>query len=167
MYSILFCVCLLVLASRADLIPASRATWSGRTIQAPDGSVSFQWEGVQASVAFSNATALSVFIRSEDAVGVARFRVVVDGAVLPSAVVNVGGGFDQEVVLASGLSLAPHIVTLWSITDPIAMSWPVIQNGSTAVLHFDTDAGFFVASPALPQRRLRIIGDSIVCFCAN
>lgn len=89
-----------------------------------------------------------------------RFRVVVDGVVEPSPV-SVAAGENQEVLLASGLSAAAHIVTLWSITDPIALAWPYVPNGSTLVSHFATDAGAFAASPALPQRRLRIIGDSI------
>jgi len=148
--------------SLGAVLPASSATWQGRTAldTAAPGGVAFSWEGTQATVAFSGASSLSMVIRSTDRVGTSRFRLLVDGSAMPDPI-DVAAGVNATVLLASGLSTASHVVTLWSITDPIAMSWPVIQNGSTSVLSFVTDAGVFTASPPLPTRRLRIIGDSI------
>lgn len=140
---------------------ANKARWHGRTIQDSTGGVSFSWEGSECNFQFSGATSVSATLKSSYTSGSARLRVVVDNIPLTNPFI-VNPGDDKVFLLASGLDASSkHNITLYAITDPISMSWPIIANGTITALSFSIDTGTFLDSPLQSKRRIRIIGDSI------
>lgn len=162
LHPLLTLTCALTLChSFAAVIPGTVGTWVGRTLRDESlGTVSFLWEGVQASVMVSNSTTVSVTLASYLARGF--FRVYVD-SVTDSSLLPISPSAAYPVTLAQGLDPAvPHLITLYYITDPITMTWPKLPSPGTSVvvLGFEADGDFAPPSPPL-SRRLLVIGDSI------
>jgi lysophospholipase L1-like esterase len=63
----------------------------------------------------------------------------------------------QTLALADGLPAGPHTVEIVNRSE----TW----QGNAALLSFDTD-GAWRAAPALPSRKLLVLGDSITCGAA-
>ena len=154
-----FCMCLATAA--ASSIPATAAIWQGRTLRNEQaGAVAFSWEGVQASFTVSQASSVTMIVSSTFPHGASKFHVLVD-KVLHSNVSVVGGSRSVSVQLLSNLDRSTsHVVTLWSITDPIALTWPNLPPASLEIESFSSD-GLFLLPPQPKTRRLKIIGDSI------
>jgi len=156
-------------AGQGATLRATDARWIGRTQRdEAAGSVAFAWEGTQAQVVVSGATTVSATLHSAYVSGGgARFRVLLNGTAQPD-ILTLAPGQSEGVLLVGGLLPAEtYVVTLWSITDPITMTWPLIDAGFVTALHFDVDAGAFLPPQPAPTRRVRIIGDSITAGNQN
>ena len=136
MRSVRACAALLAAASAATVPASSRSVvWQGRTVTGdaafPAGAVAFSWEGVQASFTVTGTTTVSMLAGST-LPGPARFHVLVDGAIVTN-VTSPAHSPASTTTLASGLDASTaHNLTLWYITDPISISWPLIPDGGQA-----------------------------------
>jgi lysophospholipase L1-like esterase len=126
----------------------ARVTRMGRTVAEPDGTVRFGYSGVTLSVAVQGSR-----LSMEAAGGGANsvVDVIVDGGA------------------PSTLHLDPQQRTYELLKDagPGAHRIQVVHRtetwlGVTAIARFSTD-GKIVAAPALPSRKLLVLGDSVTC----
>lgn len=132
--------------------------------QPEEDAVRFSWEGVQAMFNVDGATSIKMKLASTftNADAEPRFRVFVDGVLATNLTVAQDSHDYTEYTLVTGLdSLISHQVTALYITDPITLDWDNLPNQWLSVKAFSTD-GSFGAPPAQRQRRLQIIGDSII-----
>mmetsp|Transcript_40261 Transcript_40261/g.101113 ORF Transcript_40261/g.101113 Transcript_40261/m.101113 type:complete len:443 (+) Transcript_40261:72-1400(+) len=151
-----------LLLSEGEILPASsaRVRWQGRALWAENGSASFSWAGVQASMTVRNATTVSVRLMSDfKDPTISMFRVFVDNG--PGVKIHVRGAEWEEYMLVSGLSSSSaHNITLWYATDPVSTDWEwSVTNQRITIESFITDGGF-ESPPPVRQRRLEFIGDS-------
>lgn len=128
----------------------ARVARMGRTQPVGDGGVRFSYPGVSFYLRF-DGTRLSAVT---DASGKDTYLdVLIDGAPrklrLPSG--------RQNVLLAEGLTPGPHTAEIVNRSE----TW----QGTATLLSFDTD-GEWRAAPALPARKLMVLGDSVTCGAA-
>jgi lysophospholipase L1-like esterase len=119
----------------------------GRAEVAADGGVRFSYPGVSFFLNFEGTRLGAVAQASGDQ---SYLDVIVDGA---ERRIRLGAGF-QTLSLADGLPAGPHTVEIVNRSE----TW----QGSAALLGFDTD-GTWRAAPALPSRKLLLLGDSVTC----
>ena len=121
---------------------------TGRSQVQPDGAVYFAYPGVGFAVAFDGTrVAMAVDASSDNS----YVDVIVDGG--KARKVHLARGA-QTLVLAEGLVAGPHRVEVVNRSE----AWL----GKATVQRFDTDGGWLPA-PALPQRKLLVMGDSVTC----
>ena len=133
-------------ASEALRADDARVTRMGRTVAAPDGTLRFGYPGVTLGVRFSGSR-----LAVEMAGGAASLvDVIVDGG----APVTLRPGPDVRSITLFEGSAGQHRVELVHRTE----TWL----GVVAVAGFTTD-GTFQAPPALPKRRMLVLGDSVTC----
>jgi lysophospholipase L1-like esterase len=125
----------------------SHVTRMGRTVVADDGTVRFGYPGVTLSLAV-DGTRLAV-----DAAGGTRslFDVIVDGK--PAGTLRLAPEMKRYDVFKDAAP-GPHQVELVHRGE----TWL----GVPSIARFTAD-GTFLAAPALPQRRLLVLGDSVTC----
>lgn len=122
----------------------------GRTAPGPDGGLRFSYPGVSFYLNFEG-TRLAA---SAEASGSDSYLdIIVDGV---ARKVRLAAG-RAEVVLAQGLAPGRHSAQIVNRSE----TW----QGNAALLWFDTD-GAWRSPPALPARRLMILGDSVTCGAA-
>lgn len=121
---------------------------TGRSQVQPDGAVYFAYPGVGFAVAFDGTrVAMAVDASSDNS----YVDVIVDGG--KARKVHLARGA-QTLVLAEGLVAGPHRVEVVNRSE----AWL----GKATVRRFDTD-GAWLPAPALPQRKLLVMGDSVTC----
>lgn len=121
---------------------------TGRSQVQPDGAVYFAYPGVGFAVAFDGTrVAMAVDASSDNS----YVDVMVDGGAARK--VHLAKG-TQMLVLAEGLAAGPHRVEVVNRSE----AWL----GKATVQRFDTD-GAWLPTPALPQRKLLVMGDSVTC----
>jgi len=90
-----------------------------------------------------------------------QFRIFVDGSLTANISASQASQHHSNFTLVASLNpVAAHQITVWYITDPIALDWRNLSNRWVSISSFSTD-GRFGGAPAQRQRRLQIIGDSI------
>lgn len=169
-----------ILGYAAAGIPASSplVLWQGRTlVNASNGAVAFDLEGVSATVVVSGATmvtaaVVSTFLEAPPTILHGRslqdssfpkfgvYRVFVDGVRGLNVTVFPGAA---NVTLASGLDPSrPHTIRAVYTTDPVYNVWPNVTcvGCYQSVVSLSTD-GVFGSPPAVPQRTMLLVGDSI------
>jgi lysophospholipase L1-like esterase len=119
----------------------------GRTEVVADGSVRFSYPGVSFYLNFEGTRLTATTQASGDQ---SYLDVVVDGA---ARKVRLAAG-RQTLVLANALAAGKHTVEVVNRSE----TW----QGSAALLNFETD-GEWRAAPALPARKLLLLGDSVSC----
>ncbi|RZT09475.1 GDSL-like Lipase/Acylhydrolase family protein [Duganella sp. CF402] len=119
----------------------------GRTEVAADGGVRFSYPGVSFFLNFEGTRLGAVAQASGDQ---SYLDVIVDGA---ERRIRLSAG-RQTLSLADGLPAGQHSVEIVNRSE----TW----QGSAALLGFDTD-GTWRAAPALPSRKLLLLGDSVTC----
>ncbi|MRW88989.1 xylan esterase [Duganella sp. FT80W] len=124
-----------------------RVVVEGRTAPAADGGLRFSYPGVSFFVNFDGTRLAATF----DASGKDSFLDVVVDGIARKLRLAVGRA---SVVLAEGLARGPHGVEIVNRSE----TW----QGNATLLSFDTD-GTWRAPPALPARKLAILGDSVTC----
>ena len=125
-----------------------RVARTGRSQVQPDGAVYFAYPGVGFAVAFDGTrVAMAVDASSDNS----YVDVIVDGG--KARKVHLARGA-QTLVLAEGLVAGPHRVEVVNRSE----AWL----GKATVRRFDTD-GAWLPAPALPQRKLLVMGDSVTC----
>ena len=119
----------------------------GRTVAEPDGAVRFGYPGVTLSLAV-DGTRLAV-----DAAGGTNslVDVIVDGK--PAGTLHLAPQLKSYDVF-KGAAPGPHKVELVHRSE----TWL----GVTSIARFTAD-GRFLAAPALPKRRMLVLGDSVTC----
>jgi lysophospholipase L1-like esterase len=119
----------------------------GRTVAAPDGTVRFGYPGVTLLLAV-DGTRLAV-----DAAGGTRslFDVIVDGK--PAGTLRLAPEMKRYDIF-KGAAPGPHKVELVHRGE----TWL----GVASIARFTAD-GTFLAAPALPQRHMLVLGDSVTC----
>jgi lysophospholipase L1-like esterase len=125
----------------------SHVTRMGRTVAGDDGTVRFGYPGVTLSLAV-DGTRLAV-----DAAGGTRslFDVIVDGK--PAGTLRLAPEMKRYDVFKDAAP-GPHRVELVHRGE----TWL----GVPSIARFTAD-GTFLAAPALPKRRLLVLGDSVTC----
>lgn len=119
----------------------------GRADVGADGGVRFSYPGVSFYLNFDGTRLTTTAQASGDQT---YLDVIVDGA--PRKLrLNAGR---QTLVLADGLPAGRHSVEIVNRSE----TW----QGSAALLGFDTD-GAWAPPPALPERKLLLLGDSVTC----
>jgi len=121
---------------------------TGRSQVQPDGAVYFAYPGVGFAVAFDGTRVAMAADTSSDN---SYVDVMVDGGAARK--VHLAKG-TQTLVLAEGLAAGPHRVEVVNRSE----AWL----GKATVQRFDTD-GAWLPAPALPQRKLLVMGDSVTC----
>jgi lysophospholipase L1-like esterase len=137
--------------------------WTGRTLIPGDGTITFDWEGVAATLTVVNASYVYANITDSTYSGT-RFSVWSQGAVTTGGqflhildfLATPGGPSNNLMARADGSSQLT--LTLRNEVEPTFIGSDTGHN--LTVNGFMTD-GVFVASPSLPTRRIEIIGDSI------
>ncbi|MYM66438.1 xylan esterase [Pseudoduganella sp. FT55W] len=119
----------------------------GRVEVVADGGVRFSYPGVSFFMNFEGTRLSAVAQASGDQ---SYLDVIVDGA--PRKVRLASGR--QTLSVADGLAPGKHTVEIVNRSE----TW----QGSAALLSFDTD-GEWRAAPALPARKLLLLGDSVTC----
>ncbi|KQQ31863.1 xylan esterase [Duganella sp. Leaf126] len=120
---------------------------TGRGEVRADGAVHFAYPGVGFALAFDGTRAsMTVEAGSDNS----YIDVIVDGS---ARKVHLARGA-QTLVLADGLARGAHRVEVVNRSE----AWL----GKATVQRFDTD-GAWLPAPALPQRKLLILGDSVTC----
>jgi lysophospholipase L1-like esterase len=119
----------------------------GRAEMAADGGVRFSYPGVSFFLNFEGTRLGAVAQASGDQ---SYLDVIVDGAERRIRLVT----GRQTLTLADGLPAGPHTAEIVNRSE----TW----QGSAALLGFDTD-GVWRAAPALPSRKLLLLGDSVTC----
>jgi lysophospholipase L1-like esterase len=136
-------------AAAEQAIPAADAHVArmGRTVAEPDGAVRFGYPGVTLSLNVEG-TRLAV-----DAAGSAKslVDVIVDGK--PAGMLHLAPQVTSYDVF-KGAAPGTHRVELVHRSE----TWL----GVTSIARFTTD-GRFLAAPALPTRRMLVLGDSVTC----
>lgn len=122
----------------------------GRAEVVADGGVRFSYPGVSFFVNFEGTRLGAVAQASGDQ---SYLDVVVDGT---ERRIRLSAG-RQTLALADGLPAGQHAVEIVNRSE----TW----QGNAALLSFDTD-GAWRAAPALPSRKLLLLGDSITCGAA-
>eukprot|EP00928_Gymnodinium_smaydae_P081169 TRINITY_DN64731_c0_g1_i1.p1 TRINITY_DN64731_c0_g1~~TRINITY_DN64731_c0_g1_i1.p1 ORF type:complete len:403 (-),score=59.18 TRINITY_DN64731_c0_g1_i1:108-1316(-) len=161
-------------------------TWQGRTLrgdseavrhssrevleQLEPGAVAFAWGGVQASVVVRGARSLSAWISSTLRNGhkVAKLHIYVNGTFYYSGFpfgwevpLDVADGSKKRYTLVDGLHPdTGYEITIWFVSDPIAIGWPYLLPDFVAFHEFRIDDGSFEASRSR-ERRLLVVGDSM------
>ena len=107
---------------------------------------SFSWSG-SAMMAHFQGTGATLRIDGSPN----QFTVVVDGNVAPQVLKVVSG--TSQYAVASGLAAGTHDVVIWKRTEG--------TQGDNRFLGVDVTGGQLLASPAAPERRIEIYGDSI------
>ncbi len=121
---------------------------TGRSEVRPDGAVYFAYPGVGFAVAFDGTRAAMAVEASSDN---SYFDVIVDGGAARKVHLAKGA---QTLVLAEGLAVGPHRVEVINRSE----TWL----GKATLQRFDTD-GAWLPAPALSQRKLLVMGDSVTC----
>ena len=125
-----------------------RVARTGRSQVQSDGAIYFAYPGVGFAVAFDGTrVAMAVDASSDNS----YVDVMVDGGAARK--VHLAKG-TQMLVLAEGLAAGPHRVEVVNRSE----TWL----GKATVQRFDTD-GAWLPAPALPQRKLLVMGDSVTC----
>ncbi|WP_373988033.1 bifunctional acetylxylan esterase/glucomannan deacetylase AxeC2 [Duganella sp. BuS-21] len=119
----------------------------GRADVGADGGVRFSYPGVSFYLNFDGTRLAATAQASGDQT---YLDVIVDGA---PRTLRLGAG-RQTLVLADGLPAGRHTVEIVNRSE----TW----QGSAALLAFDTD-GAWAPPPALPERKLLLLGDSVSC----
>lgn len=137
---------------------------AGRTLRNDTaGSVSFAWEGVQASFTTLPGTTSVVMLAFTNASGPASFHTLVDGVLALNF--SISGATLLPYTIASGLDPSTgHNVTIWSIDDPITFSWdtlPPVVHTVRAFTAVGAPSCGFADPPPAKSRRLLLVGDSI------
>ena len=144
--------------SSPSSLNAGSATWQGRVLNDLSGTnVSFSWEGVSARFSVIDASTISL-TASTSGIGTGTFHTLVDGALISNWTLH--GGAISNITIATTLSSGKHDIVIWSATDPIRRSWDTLPRWVNSFHSFYSD-GLLTPGPPLPNRRLRIIGDSI------
>ena len=140
-----------VTALRAASCPAddARISYEGRTAPGTDHQVRLGFPGIVVRV---RASAPELHVRIEASSDTVLFNLAVDGKDEPRVQLKKGA---NDVVLCRGLAAGTHEIELTRRNE----SW----QGVCAILGFDAPGGAILAAPALPQRKLMFIGDSITC----
>jgi lysophospholipase L1-like esterase len=125
--------------------------WMGRIEEAPNGAVRLGYPGITALIHFTGTT---LAWRVEATSAHCHFNVSIDNGT--SRIVKAAAG-RSTLVLAEGLSDGPHVARVVRRTE----SWP----GTIAVEAVTTN-GRLLEPPALPERKLLFLGDSITCGAA-
>jgi hypothetical protein len=152
-------------APPAFSLPASSATWQGRTITGASGEVTWDWEGVAARIVVgpgvSDLAMVAAFVGS-GAKGSPGFRILVDDENSPPAAnISLSVGGPRSVPLLTGLDASvAHNVTVFYQTDPITLAWPELPAANVTVYAFTSSAGPISPAPRR-NRSLLFIGDSI------
>jgi len=136
-------------AGAAETVPAQDAhvVRMGRTAPDADGALRFGYPGVTLRVAFTG-TRLAMDAQGGE-------RSLVDVSVDGGAPVTLRLGTEQRSIdLVKDAAPGPHTVDVVHRTE----TWL----GVTSVARFATD-GRFEAAPALPARKLLVLGDSVTC----
>jgi len=120
----------------------------GRAEIRSDGAVHFAYPGVSFYASF-DGTRVSMAVQAGSANS--YLDVIVDGGAARKLHLEKG---THTVVLAQGLAAGPHTVEIVNRSE----TWL----GQATVSSFDTD-GAWLPAPALPQRKLLVLGDSITC----
>jgi lysophospholipase L1-like esterase len=138
-----------VAAAAEQTIPAADAHVArmGRTVAEPDGTVRFGYPGVTLSLNV-DGTRLAV-----DAAGSTRslVDVIVDGK--PAGTLHLAP-LSKRYEVFKDAAPGPHKVELVHRSE----TWL----GVTSIARFTAD-GRFLPAPALPQRRMLVLGDSVTC----
>jgi lysophospholipase L1-like esterase len=137
----------------SETVPASdaRVARMGRTVQDPDGAVRFGYPGVTLRVAFTG-TRLSMDAQGGTQGGnKSLVDVIVDGGA-PTTVALTPGV--RSIELVKDAKPGRHTVEVVHRTE----TWL----GVVSVARFATD-GKVAAAPALPRRKLLVLGDSVTC----
>ncbi|MTV39900.1 bifunctional acetylxylan esterase/glucomannan deacetylase AxeC2 [Duganella radicis] len=135
-------------AAAATIVAADpHVTRMGRVALEVDGGVRFSYPGVSFYVNFEGTRLGATAQASGDQT---YLDVIVDGA---ARKVRLAAG-RQTVVLADGLAAGKHTVEIVNRSE----TW----QGNAALLAFDTD-GTWQPAPALPARKLLLLGDSVTC----
>lgn len=118
----------------------------GRTAEQPDGALRFAYPGVRLTLAFSGQQ-LSMDAWSSGQHGI--LEVVVDGG--PVRRIKLGAGRATYTLVDTP---GEHVVDIMNRTE----TW----HGVTTLAGFTVD-GEVRQAPALPQRRMLVLGDSVTC----
>jgi lysophospholipase L1-like esterase len=149
LFAALSAVCAAAPAAAEQTIAAADAHVArmGRTVAEPDGTLRFGYPGVTLLLAV-DGTRLSV-----DAAGSAKslVDVIVDGK--PAGTLHLSPQMQRYDVF-KGAASGPHRVELVHRSE----TWL----GVASIARFIA-GGSFLAAPALPQRRMLVLGDSVTC----
>ncbi|MGV7209920.1 GDSL-type esterase/lipase family protein [Oxalobacteraceae bacterium A2-2] len=126
----------------------SRVAVMGRTQILPDGALRFAYPGVSL---FVNVEGTRLSMNAAGARGQNYVDVIVDGGA--PRTFRIAAGM-QAVPLLDGAAPGHHSVEIVNRTET--------RFGAVTVAGFNTD-GKLVAPPALPQRKLAVLGDSVTC----
>lgn len=139
---------LLAMPAAAELIPAADPLVArmGRTAEQADGALRFAYPGVKLTLAFSGRT-LSMDAWSSGPHG--YLEVVVDGG--PARRIRLGA---ERATYALVDTPGEHVVEVMNRTE----TW----HGVATLAGFTAD-GHLQPAPALPQRRMLVLGDSVTC----
>lgn len=135
-------------ASAAEPTPALDfgVRFVGRVDASDPAGARFAWSGSGIVARFSGTTVTAKVTGQQ-------YTVVVDGEVMPKWIPT--GGDD---VLAEGLADGEHTVEIYRRTEA--------NQGESTFIRLTTD-GEILTPPAVPDRRIEIIGDSITCGYGN
>jgi opacity protein-like surface antigen len=145
------------------VIPASSPSilYQGRTAVNKDGSRSFDWEGVQATLYVKDASYVIVQVNAS-ANTLTRLRAYVDGVEASTVYVTQGV---TEYVVAAGIPSGSHNVRVYNLLEPAVEDTP--GHGPLTLLGFATD-GTADTAPAPSTRNIQYLGDSItVGMCSR
>jgi len=145
-----------------------RIAWIGRHIVNSDGSVSADWEGVEARFWLANGTQrVTVGIQGNNPGG-QRYAVWAKGTAtgyrwVRTSAFWVGAGY-TEVDIIPGYSLQYDIqIRLQRTVEPL---FATFAGSTTRILWITSDAGF-VDTPPRSERRIEFLGDSITACLGN
>ena len=118
--------------------------WLGRVEKTQTGA-RFAWPGTGFMVRFQG-TGLTANLKTDEN---DYFQVVVDGKV---TLVSTKAG-TRAYDLARNLAAGEHVATFWRRTETV--------NGVVEVVSVDVVGGMLLSPPAIPNRRIEVVGDSI------
>ncbi|WP_083608098.1 SGNH/GDSL hydrolase family protein [Teredinibacter haidensis] len=137
------------MAATTDVAPSNPLiARSGRVEVLDNGAVRFGFPGVSFKFEFTGSS-LQLLASSEQ--GNSYLDIVVDGE---SSVINIPQN-PTKIALLSGSAIGKHSVEIFNRSE----TW----HGITTLSSIEVGQGTLLAKPALPERKILVIGDSITC----